>query len=122
MMRHPRRQFLGLAVSAIVALAGGESLAQDEAITVSARLRDLKSSDFERAFTAAQSLGRYPRQRARIVPALIAAIKTGRWPRCGGDMRDAIARTLVDLKAKEAVVPLLELAASGRTIDHECVE
>ncbi len=122
LMRHPTRWLLGLAIPAVVAFSGGEALAQDEASTVRALLRDLKSSDLERALSAAQSVGRYPRERARIVPALIAAIKTGEWPRCGGDMRDAIARTLVDLRAKEAVGPLLELAASGRTIDHECVE
>jgi HEAT repeat protein len=113
---------LGLVVWTAAALGSSGALAADETITVNALLGDLKGADFERAITAAQRLGRYPRQRPRIVSAFIAAIKTGDWPRCGGDMRDAIARALVELGAKEAVVPLLELAASGRTIDHECVE
>jgi HEAT repeat protein len=119
-----RRQtlVLGVVVWTAVALGSSVTLADDEATTVNGLLADLKGADFERAITAAQRLGRYPRQRARIVPALVAAIKTADWPRCGGDMRDAIARALVELNAKEAVVPLLELAGSGRTIDHECVE
>jgi hypothetical protein len=37
-------------------------------------------------------------------------------------MRDSVARTLTDLKAKDAVVPLLELVKSGRSIEHECAE
>lgn len=122
MMRQRIPLLLGLVVWTAVALGGSVAVAEDETTTANALLADLKGADFERAITAAQRLGRYPRLRARIVPALTAAIKTGDWPRCGGDMRDAIARVLVELKAKEAVVPLLELAASGRTIDHECVE
>jgi HEAT repeat protein len=113
---------LGVVVWTAVALGSSVTLADDEAAIVNGLLADLKDADFERAVTAAQRLAQYPRQRARIVPALMAAIKTGDWPRCGGDMRDAVARALVELKAKEAVVPLLELAGSGRTIDHECVE
>ena len=38
------------------------------------------------------------------------------------NLRDAIARLLIEFKAREAVPALLELAASGRTIDHECAE
>jgi hypothetical protein len=37
-------------------------------------------------------------------------------------MRDAIARTVTDLKAKDAVLPLLDLVKSGKSIEHECVE
>jgi hypothetical protein len=122
MMRHAIREFLDLLVIAAIALSAAGATAADEATTVSALLRDLKGADFERAVGAAERLAGYPRERARIVAALVAAIRTGQWPRCSGDMRDAIARTLVDLKAKDAVPALLELAASGRTIDHECVE
>lgn len=122
MMRQPILPLLTSIVWMALAVGGSVAVAADEAATVNGLLADLKKADFERAITAAQRLGQYPRQRARIVPALIGAVKTGDWARCGGDMRDAIARTLVDLKAKEAVVPLLELAGSGRTIDHECVE
>jgi HEAT repeat protein len=122
MIRQPILLLLAMVVWIVLAVAGRVALAADEAATVNGLLADLKGADFERAITAAQRLGRYPLQRGRIVPALIAAVKTGDWARCGGDMRDAIARALVDLKAKEAVVPLLELAGSGRTIDHECVE
>ena len=96
--------------------------APDEAATVSALLRDLKSPDFTIAFPAAESLGRYSAYRAQIVPALIGALKTPDWNRCGGDMRDAIARTLGELNAGDAAVPLLELVNSGKPIDHECVE
>ena len=96
--------------------------AQDEPAKVSALLRDLKSPDFNTAFQAAESLGRYSAYRAQIVPALIAAVKTPDWNRCSGDMRDAIARSLGELNARDAVVPLLELVNSGKPIDHECVE
>ncbi len=101
---------------------GSVAYAQDEGAKVSALLRDLKSPDFATAFQAAESLGRYSAHRAEIVPALIAALKTPDWNRCGGDMRDAIARSLGELNARDAVVPLLDLVKSGKPIDHECVE
>jgi HEAT repeat protein len=112
--------FLGLAL--FLAPNAGPAYAQDEAAKVSALLRDLKSPDFETAFQAAERLGRYPAYRAQIVPALMAALRTPAWSRCSGDMRDAIARSLGDLDAREAVAPLLELVKSGRPIEHECVE
>ena len=115
-------RWLCFAVMATLTVSGGVALAQDEAAAVSALLRDLASPEFEKAVTAAQSLAKYPRSRGEIVRALVEAIKTGDWQRCGGDMRDTIARTLAQLSAREAVVPLLELAKSGKTIDHECVE
>ena len=71
---------------------------------------------------AAQELGKYPQHRAQVVPALIEAITTRNWDRCPADVRDATARTLAELGAKEAVVPLLALVKSGTPIDHECVE
>ncbi len=56
------------------------------------------------------------------MPALIEAIRTREWSRCGGDVRDAIARSLGELGAREAVTPFLELVKSGKPIEHECVE
>jgi HEAT repeat protein len=89
---------------------------------VSALLGDLKSADFDTAYAAAERLGKYSAQRAQIVPALIEAIATRDWSRCGADMRDAIARSLGELSAREAVTPLLEVVKSGKPIEHECVE
>lgn len=118
-----RRGFLALlGLGVFLGSPAGIVYAQDEAARVSALLRDLKNPDFETAFAAAESLGQHSAYRAQIVPALIAAVKTPDWNRCGGDMRDAIARSLGELNAREAVVPLLELLKSGRPIDHECVE
>ncbi len=116
------RRLLYLAVAAAVALPTGPAHGQDDASTVSALIRDLKSRDFDKAHGAVGQLRKYPQYRAQIVPALIEAIKTGDWNRCAADVRDTIARTLGELKAKEAVVPLLEVAKSGKPIDHECVE
>jgi HEAT repeat protein len=116
------RRLLYLVVWAAVTLPSGAALGQDSARTVSALIRDLRSAEFEKANAAAQELVKYPQHRAQIVPALIEAIRTREWDRCTGDMRDTIARALGELKAREAVAPLLELAKSGKTIDHECVE
>jgi HEAT repeat protein len=112
--------FLGFVL--FLGLSAGTAYAQDEAAKVRVLLRDLKSPDFETAFQAAESLGGYPGYRTQIVPALMAAMKTPDWSRCSGDMRDAIARSLGALNAREAVVPLLELVKSGRSVEHECVE
>ena len=111
---------LGLVL--FVGLGAGTACAQGEAAKVRGLLRDLESPDFETAFHAAESLGDHPAYRTQIVPALMAAMKTPGWSRCSGDMRDAIARSLGALNAREAVVPLLELVKSGRSIEHECVE
>ena len=116
------RLLLALVVSATVLLSGGVARGQDEAAIVTGLIRDLRNPDWETAHVAAQELSRYPRFKAQIVPVLIEAIKTREWNRCGGDMRDYIARTLMELKAREAVPALLEVAASGKPIDHECVE
>ncbi len=95
--------------------------AQDDA-RVEALLRDLKSHDYAKASAAESELQKYPRARVRVVAGLIDALRTGEWDRCGGDMRDAIARTVTDLKAKDAVLPLLDLVKSGKSIEHECAE
>jgi HEAT repeat protein len=119
--RWTSRRLLYLAVAAAVALPAGLAQGQD-ASAVSALIRDLKATDFDKAPAAAEQLRKYPQSRAQIVPALIEAIRTRDWNRCGADVRDTIARTLGELKAKEAVVPLLEVVKSGKPIEHECVE
>lgn len=115
-------RLLCLTVAAAVALPAGPSHGQDDASTVRALIRDLKDLDFDKAYRAAEQLGKYPRYRTQVVAGLIEAIRTRDWNRCAGDMRDTIARTLGELKAKEAVAPLLEVVKSGKPIDHECAE
>jgi HEAT repeat protein len=113
------------ALSAVWCLAfvvGASASATAAQTDVGALLADVKSPDFDRAYAAAERLGHYPAERARIVPALIDAISTREWNRCGGDMRDAIARSLGELGARESVVSLLEVVTSGKPIEHECVE
>jgi len=119
-IRSEARCLLALAVAA--ALAAAPARAQDDAASVGALIRDLGTPDFETAYRAAEQLGRHARHRARVVPALIEAITTRDWNRCAPDVRDAIARALGELGAREAVVPLLEVVKSGTPIEHECVE
>ena len=116
-----RRLLLFLIVLS-VAWPAGIAQGQGDAARVDVLIRDLKSSDYEKASAAEGELRKFPRERTRIVAGLVDALRTGEWNRCSGDMRDGIARTLIDLKAKEAVVPLLELVKSGRSIEHECSE
>ena len=85
-------------------------------------IRALQGREFTEAFGAAERLGDFSVQRAQVVPALIDAVRNREWASCSGDVRDAAARSLAQLKAKEAVVPLLELVKSGRPLEHECVE
>ena len=113
---------LCLALVAAVLLATGPAHGQDAASPVSALIRDLKDPDFDKAYPAAEELRKHPQYRAQVVAGLIDAIRTRDWNRCGGDMRDTIAGTLGELKAKEAVVPLLEVVKSGKSIEHECSE
>jgi HEAT repeat protein len=116
----PRLLYLAAVVT--TALLAGPLHGQDNASRVSALIRDLNDPDFDRAIAAAEQLSKYPQHRMEVVPALIEAIKTRDWNRCAGDVRDAIARTLGELKAREAVVPLLEVIKSGRPIEHECAQ
>ncbi len=114
-----------IAVVCLVALMvahGAARAADDEASTVKRLLGEVRSSDFETAYAAAQQLREHPASRREIVPVLIDAITRGEWNRCAGDMRDAIAATLGELKARDAVTPLLDLVKSGKPIEHECVE
>ena len=110
----------GLIVVATALVLPGTASGQEGASPVAALVRDLRGPDFERANAALERLGRSPGHRAQVIAGLIAALGHGDWSRCAGDMRDGIARTLADLKAKEAVVPLLELVRSGKPIEHEC--
>jgi HEAT repeat protein len=116
-----RRARVSVAALAVV-LAAGVAAAQGDAARVTALLRELKNPDFDRASAAADELHKYPQLRQPIVAGLIDAVRTGAWNRCGGDMRDAIAAYLGELKATEAVVPLIEVVKSGKSIEHECVE
>ena len=85
-------------------------------------IRALQGREFTEAFGAAERLGGFASQRGQVVPALIDALRNREWASCSGDVRDAAARSLAQLKAKEAVVPLLELVKSGKPLEHECVE
>ena len=118
-------RWLWLASIGVAVLLGGRTGAasgDERPAELTRLLRDLQSAEFQTAFAAAEALGQRPAERARIAPALIHTLATGEWKRCGGDMRDAIARSLGELGVREAVVPLLELVKSGKPIDHECVE
>ena len=90
--------------------------------TATELIRTLQGREFTEAVGAAERLGTYTSERAQVVPALIDALRNREWASCSGDVRDAIARSLAQLKAKEAVVPLLELVRSGKPLEHECVE
>ena len=116
------RRLLLFLVALTVAWPAGIAQGQGDAARVDGLIRDVKSPDYEKASAAEGELRTFPRERARIVAGLVDALHTGAWNRCSGDMRDSIARTLTDLKAKDAVVPLLELVKSGRSIEHECAE
>ena len=85
-------------------------------------IRALQGREFTEAFAAAETLGRMQAQRAQVVPALIDALRNREWATCSADVRDAIGRSLAELKAKEAVGPLLDLVKSRKPLDHECVE
>ena len=126
--------FTGIFLLFLLAFSGSAQLSKDSLPgsirnegddsvgSLGALLRDLKDPDFDKAYAAADKLHEYRENRAQVVAGLIDAIQTGEWSRCAGDMRDAIARLLGDLEAREAVVPLLELVRSGKSIEHECAE
>jgi HEAT repeat protein len=111
-----------LAVGLCVVLAGSASAQPAAPPSATDLIRTLQGRDFNEAFRAAERLGEYAAQRAQVVPALIDALKNREWASCSGDVRDAAARSLAQLKAREAVVPLLELVQSGKSLEHECVE
>jgi HEAT repeat protein len=107
-----------LALAALATIAHAQQPPRD----VGTLVRQLESHDFEQASAAVDALRRRTDARPAVVAGLIGALATGTWDRCGGDVRDAIASALLDLKAREAVLPLLELVRSGRPIEHECSE
>lgn len=118
---------LALALLATLLLGGGSAAAPGKAATQSAAavpslLRDLKSPDFEKANAALEAVASTAHSRAQVVAGLLDALKTGSWKRCGGDMRDGIARTLAEWQVKAAVPALLALVKSGKSIEHECSE
>ena len=112
-----------LALSLCLAIAVPAAAQRPGASPSAAELiRTLRGREFTEAVGAAERLGGYAPERAQVVPALLDALQNREWASCSGDVRDAIARSLAKLRAKEAVVPLLELVRSGKPLDHECVE
>jgi HEAT repeat protein len=106
---------LAVAIPAAAQKPAGQPTAAD-------LIRALQGREFTEAFGAAERLGDFSGERAQVVPALVDALRNREWASCSADVRDAIGRSLAQLKAKEAVVPLLELVKSGKPLDHECVE
>src|SRR2546430_11409631 len=80
--------------------------------TAAELIRTLQGREFTEAVGAADRLGGFASQRAQGVPALIDALRTPERATCSGDVRDAIARSLAQLKADAAVGPLLQLVES----------
>jgi HEAT repeat protein len=111
-----------LAIVAVLAMPAAHAQAPDTARDVGPLVRQLKSRDWEQANAAVEALRERRDARAAVVAALIDALRTGAWDRCGGDMRDTIAAALRDLRAREAVEPLLELVRRGTPIEHECAQ
>ena len=112
------------AITALCLATGASAVAEHAAAepTATELIHTLQGREFTDAVRAAEHLGRYASQRAQVVPALIDALRNREWATCSGDVRDAIARSLAELKATEAVVPLLALVRSGASLEHECVE
>jgi HEAT repeat protein len=119
MSRRPSVLALCLCLTIATSAAAQRSTGQPTATDL---IRMLQGREFTDAVRAAEQLGAYASQRAQVVPALIDALRNREWATCSGDVRDAIARSLAELKAREAVVPLLDLVRSGKPLEHECVE
>jgi HEAT repeat protein len=119
-MRRPMRGVV--LILAALTLVPAFVAAQPDVTRVDALIRDLKGPSYDRASAAETALHGAAAPRARLVAGLIDALRTGEWDRCGGDMRDGIARALGELKAREAVAPLLAVVRSGKPIEHECAE
>ena len=117
-MRAATTGALILALAAPAAIAHAQPPPRD----VGALVRQLESRDYEQASAAVQALRTRTDARPAVVAGLVRGLRTGTWDRCGGDVRDAIASALIELRAKEAVLPLLELVRSGKPIEHECAE
>jgi len=117
--RHLCRAITALCLATAVSAVAQHATAEPTATEL---IQTLQGREFTDAVGAAERLGRYASQRAQVVPALIDALRNREWATCSGDVRDAIARSLAQLKAKEAVVPLLDLVRSGKPLEHECVE
>jgi hypothetical protein len=83
----------------------------------------LAGDDVEAAWKAIQAIPRElsGSQQEEIIHLLRKAL-VRQWPRCAGDIRQAIAQKLADLDAKAAIPDLLQLLREGRRISHECAE
>ena len=112
---------VALAITMVLAFVS-PAAAQRATRSADELIRALQGRDFNEAFRAAEALGQMQAQRAQIVPALIEALRHGEWATCGADVRDAIGRSLAELKAKEAMGALVDLVKSGKPLGHDCVE
>jgi len=93
----------------------------DNEATVENLLQSLKSKSYGSAWSSVDKLADFPREKERIVPALIEALGY-EWEECTGDIRQGIAYSLAELKAKEGVFPLLALLKRGADTSHGCAE
>lgn len=117
-MKRVTQALLLVAIVGFAAIANGEDGGK---ATVQNLLKDLTGPDYEKAWTAARELEKFPQFKAQIVPALIQTLRKD-WSQCSGDIRESIADTLAELQAKEAVFPMLQLLRSGKNVAHECAE
>lgn len=108
---------LALLLAPLSVSFSGEGNADD----VESLIRGLKSKSYETAWSSTNELPKFPKERERIVPALIDALGY-EWEKCTGDIRQGIAYALTALKAKEGVFPLLDLLKKGAATEHECAE
>jgi HEAT repeat protein len=116
-----RRHRVALAVTMVLALVS-PAAGQRPPGSAGELIRALQGRDFNEAFRAAEALGQMPAQRAQVVPALIDALRNRDWATCSADVRDAIGKSLAELKAKEAIGALLDHVKSGKPLGHDCVE
>lgn len=114
------KRVLGALLALSVLLTSATHASASEPRTIERLLNDLRSPDYEAAWSSAQALGKSSAPKPRVVPALLDALKRT-WARCTGDIHESVARALADLGAREAVVPLLEVVKRGH-VAHECAE
>ncbi len=114
----------------IVALFLSSSVVMGEDIDIVEKLQAaLKSKDYEQAESMLNLVSsglkteksNYTNEKARLVTVLVEALNY-EWDRCSGDLRQSIAHALIDLRAKEAVIPMIDILRSGKSTGHECAE
>lgn len=110
-----------LLLAALVGLATPANAQDPVKADVQSLLKDLKSSDYDKAWAAARELGNFRQFKSQIVPALLDALNR-EWSQCTGDIREALGVSLAQLTGKDAVFPLLKLLQSGKNVAHECAE